>query len=163
VAGRFFGMNFQQADQFNAVHGNQFIADLMPKHPVYTAMLPESARAVIGLPHPSGRAAMRMLENEGFHWENYIDIFDGGPTMTVRTDQIRSIKEAADTKIVAIDATLGEHKAGEKDLVAFGKLGAFRAAYGWLEPCDGGVAIDPEAADLLGVGEGDLITHISRF
>ncbi len=163
VAGRFFGMNFQQADQFNAVHGNQFIADLMPKHPVYTAMLPESARAVIGLPHPSGRAAMRMLENEGFHWENYIDIFDGGPTMTARTDQIRSIKEAADTKIVAIDASLGEHKAGEKDLVAFGKLGSFRATYGWLEPQDGGIAIDPEAADLLGVGEGDLITHISRF
>ena len=24
-------------------------------------------------------------------------------------------------------------------------------------------AIDPEAAQLLGVGEGDLITHISRF
>ena len=163
VAGRFFGMNFQQADQFNAVHGNQFIADLMPKHPVYTAMLPESARAVIGLPHPSGRAAMRMLENEGFHWENYIDIFDGGPTMTARTDQIRSIKEAADTKIVAIDASLGEHKAGEKELVAFGKLGAFRATYGWLEPRDAGVAIDPQAADLLGVGEGDLITHISRF
>lgn len=163
VAGRFFGMNFQQADQFNAVHGNQFIADLMPKHPVYTAMLPESARAVIGLPHPSGRAAMRMLENEGFHWENYIDIFDGGPTMTVRTDQIRSIKEAVESKIVAIDTTLGEHKAGEKDLVAFGRLGGFRAAYAWLEPRDGGMAIDPEAADLLGVGKGDLITHISRF
>ncbi len=35
VAGRFFGMNFQDADEFNARHGNQFIADLMPKHPVY--------------------------------------------------------------------------------------------------------------------------------
>ncbi|MDE2436802.1 MAG: arginine N-succinyltransferase, partial [Sphingomonadales bacterium] len=64
VAGRFFGMNFQDADEFNAKHGNQFIADLMPKHPVYVAMLPESARAVIGLPHPNGRAAMRMLEEE---------------------------------------------------------------------------------------------------
>ena len=163
VAGRFFGMNFQQADQFNAVHGNQFIADLMPKHPVYTAMLPESARAVIGLPHPSGRAAMRMLENEGFHWENYIDIFDGGPTMTVRTEQIRSIKEAVDSKITSIDNSLGEHKAGEKDLVSFGKLAAFRAAYGWLEHRDGGVAIDPDAATLLGVGEGDTITHVGRW
>ena len=54
VAGRFFGMSFQEADQFNAIHGNQFIADLMPKHPVYTAMLPETARQVIGRPHPSG-------------------------------------------------------------------------------------------------------------
>jgi arginine N-succinyltransferase len=135
----------------------------MPKHPVYTAMLPEGARAVIGMPHPSGRAAMRMLENEGFHWENYIDIFDGGPTMTVRTEQIRSIKEAADAKIIAVDASLGEHKGGEKDLVSFGRLGAFRAAYGWLERRDGGVAIDPEAAALLGVGGGDTITHVGRW
>ncbi|WP_066488757.1 arginine N-succinyltransferase, partial [Sphingomonas sp. CCH9-F2] len=85
LAGRFFGMNFQQADEFNAINGHQFIADLMPKHPIYTAMLSDTARAAIGLPHPSGRAAMRMLENEGFAFENYIDIFDGGPTMTART------------------------------------------------------------------------------
>jgi arginine N-succinyltransferase len=163
VAGRFFGMNFQQADEFNAVHGNQFIADLMPKHPVYTAMLPESARAVIGMPHPSGRAAMRMLENEGFHWENYVDIFDGGPTMTARTDQIRSVREARDTQIVAIDAGLGDHKKGEKDLIAHGKLDDFRAAYGWLELRDGGIAIDPDGARLLGVVEGDVITHVARW
>ena len=87
LAGRFFGMNFQDADRFNATHGHQFIADLFPKHPIYVAMLTESARSVIGLPHPSGRAAMRMLESEGFAFENYIDIFDGGPTMTARTDQ----------------------------------------------------------------------------
>ncbi|MEY4671805.1 MAG: hypothetical protein RLZZ415_1684, partial [Pseudomonadota bacterium] len=126
VAGRFFGMNFQDADEFNAKHGNQFIADLMPKHPVYIAMLSEAAKAVIGVPHPSGRAAMRMLEEEGFAWENYIDIFDGGPTMTVRTDQIRSIREAQDQAVVAVDAALGDHKAGEKRLLAVGRLADFR-------------------------------------
>ena len=94
LAGKFFGMSFQQADEFNAVHGNQFIADLMPKHPIYTAMLTDGARAAIGLPHPSGRAAMRMLEHEGFAFENYVDIFDGGPTMTARTDQVRTVREA---------------------------------------------------------------------
>ena len=93
VAGRFFGMSFQEADYFNAINGNQFIADLMPKHPVYIAMLPETARSAIGLPHPSGRAAMRMLEEEGFAYEGYVDIFDGGPTMTARTDRVRSICE----------------------------------------------------------------------
>ena len=91
VAGRFFGMSFQEADQFNAVHGNQFIADLMPKHPIYIAMLPESARAVIGLPHPSGRAAMRMLESEGFalrelcrHLRRRPDDDRAAPTRSVR-------------------------------------------------------------------------------
>src|SRR3546814_11818270 len=85
-------MNVQDADQFNAIHGNQFIADLMPKHPIYIAMLTDTARAAIGLPHPSGRAAMRMLENEGFGFDNYIDIFDGGPTMTARTDRVKAVQ-----------------------------------------------------------------------
>jgi arginine N-succinyltransferase len=163
VAGRFFGMTFQDADEFNAKFGNQFIADLMPKHPVYIAMLSEAARHVIGVPHPSGRAAMRMLEVEGFAWENYIDIFDGGPTMTVRTDQIRSVREAQVHAIVAIDKGLGEHQSGEKRLVSYGQLAAFRAAYGWIEARDGGVAIDPTCAANLGVKEGDNIIHVARW
>lgn len=162
VAGRFFGMNFQEADEFNAVHGNQFIADLMPKHPVYIAMLPETARNVIGMPHPTGRAAMRMLENEGFRWEKYIDIFDGGPTMTGRTDDIVSVKDAQDKKITAIDERLGDNKVGEKMLVAHGRLTDFVAAYGWVEDRGDDIAIDPEGAALLGVGEGDTITIIPR-
>jgi arginine N-succinyltransferase len=163
VAGRFFGMNFQDADEFNAKHGNQFIADLMPKHPVYIAMLSEHARAVIGVPHPSGRAAMRMLENEGFAWESYIDIFDGGPTMTVRTDQIRSVREAQDHRIVALDDGLGEHGAGEKCLISTGHFANFRTAYGWIEQREGGVALDSGSAAVLGVGPDDLITHVSRW
>ena len=163
VAGRFFGMNFQDADQFNARKGNQFIADLMPKHPVYIAMLPDSARAVIGVPHPSGRAAMRMLEEEGFAWESYIDIFDGGPTMTVRTDAIRSLREAVDSAVVALDPALGEHKSGEKRLVAIGRLAEFRCAFGWIAEQSGGIALDPDCAGLLGVGQGDTVTHVARW
>ena len=163
VAGRFFGMNFQEADQFNAINGNQFIADLMPKHPVYIAMLSEAARHVIGIPHPTGRAAMRMLENEGFAWENYIDIFDGGPTMTVRTDQIRSIREAQDARIVAIDDALGEHTGGEKKLIAHGRMADFRCAYGWAAPREDGIAIDPACACLLGVDVGQTVTHVARW
>jgi len=163
VAGRFFGMNFQDADEFNAKYGNQFIADLMPKHPVYIAMLTEAARHVIGIPHPTGRAAMRMLENEGFAWENYIDIFDGGPTMTVRTDQIRSIREARDAAIVGLDESLGENDSGEKMLVAQGEMAEFRCAYGWVKPCDGGIAIDPECAEVLGVGPGATVTTVARW
>jgi arginine N-succinyltransferase len=158
IAGRFFGMSFHEADEFNAIHGNQFIADLMPKHPVYTAMLSETARAAIGQPHPSGRAAMRMLENEGFAWENYIDIFDGGPTMTARTDNIRSIREATESVIVDIKAG-GETKV----LAARGHLADFVAAYAHIDAVDGGIVMDPEGAAALGVAQGDSVTHVSRW
>ncbi|MBX3564582.1 MAG: arginine N-succinyltransferase [Sphingomonas sp.] len=157
VAGRFFGMSFQEADSFNAVHGTQFIADMMPKHPIYTAMLQESARSVIGMPHPSGRAAMRMLENEGFAFENYIDIFDGGPTMTARTDQVKAIRDSVASKIVAIEGH------GEPVLASAGRLGDFRAAYGRVAAKDGGVAVDADCAKLLGVGEGDELLHVARL
>ena len=163
VAGRFFGMNFQDADEFNAKYGNQFIADLMPKHPVYIAMLSEAARHVIGIPHPTGRAAMRMLETEGFAWENYIDIFDGGPTMTVRTDQIRSIREARDARVVALDPRLGDHQRGEKQLVAHGEMAGFRCASGWVEARDEGIALDPDCAALLGVEPGATVTCVARW
>jgi len=153
VAGRFFGMNFQDADAFNATHGNQFIADLMPKHPIYTAMLPEAARAVVGLPHPSGRAAMRMLENEGFAFEKYVDIFDGGPTMTARTDQVRTIREAVDTAVTGIA------EGGEPALIAAGRLGGFRACLGTV---GAGGTIDAASADALGIAEGAMMTHVAR-
>ncbi len=158
LAGRFFGMNFQDADQFNAVHGHQFIADLMPKHPIYTAMLSETARAAIGLPHPSGRAAMRMLENEGFAFENYVDIFDGGPTMTARTDNVRTIQRAREARVTAI-----EDAAGEEALVATGRLGRFRCAYGAVWAMADGVAVDPACATALAVAEGDSVRHVARL
>lgn len=158
LAGRFFGMNFQDADQFNAINGHQFIADLMPKHPIYTAMLTESARAAIGLPHPSGRAAMRMLENEGFAFENYVDIFDGGPTMTARTDRVRTIAEARQSRIAAIDGG-----GGEQDLVATGHLADFRAAFGDVREAADGIVLAGDCAEALAVGEGDTVLHVSRI
>jgi len=162
VAGRFFGMSFQEADEFNAKFGNQFIADLMPKHPVYISMLQESAKTVIGVPHPSGRAAMRMLENEGFAWENYIDIFDGGPTMTARTDQIRSIREAKDVTITKISHSAGEQNIDQKKLLTIGRLHAFKAAYGWIDDRGDDVIMDAECAQALNISVGDQVTYVER-
>ncbi len=157
VAGRFFGMNFQDADYFNATHGHQFIADLFPKHPVYTAMLSETARAAIGLPHPSGRAAMRMLENEGFAFENYVDIFDGGPTMTAKTDYVRSIRDSRPATVSAIDAV-----AGDPALIATGTMSDFRCCFGTTSGEGDAVTIDPDTATTLDIGTGAAIRWVAR-
>ncbi|MEM9501745.1 MAG: arginine N-succinyltransferase [Pseudomonadota bacterium] len=158
VAGRFFGMGFQEADYFNAINGNQFIADLMPKHPVYVAMLGEDARSVIGVPHPTGRAAMRMLENEGFRYEGYVDIFDGGPSMIARTDDVTSVKGSTSAKVTDVD--LAE---GERAILATGRLETFRACYGARKfDGNGGIAIDAVAADALDVSLGDAVWSVER-
>jgi arginine N-succinyltransferase len=160
IAGRFFGMNFQEADEFNAAHGTQFIADLMPKTPIYTAMLPESARHVMGVPHPSGRAAMRMLEKEGFQFDCYIDIFDGGPTMVAQTDQIRTVR---DSRELVLADVMEEEVDGASMVLAAGRLAGFASACG-------NVATDPEeratlgrtTADLLGLKPGDRFLAMGR-
>lgn len=156
IAGRFFGMTFDEADTFNALHGNQFIADLMPKHPVYVAMLSDAARHVLGRPNVSGRAAMRMLENEGFAHESYVDIFDGGPTMTARTDQVHSIRNSRAAMMS------GVADGGTLSLVASGRLASFRCAYGHVKDGADGLTLDAKATGLLGISEGDAVHWIER-
>lgn len=159
VGGRFFGMTFREADEFNAVHGNQFIADLMPKISIYKAMLPESALHVVGVPHVSGRPAMRMLQQEGFTRDRYIDIFDGGPAMTVATDEIATIRNARDDVVVDVgDPGPG----GTTSIVAIGKLATFRSCLARVSVVEGGLMIDPVAAEALGIARGAHVTHVPR-
>ena len=157
IGGRFFGMSFPEADGFNAVHGTQFIADLFPKTPIYVSMLPEAARAVIGQPHPSGRAAMRMLENENLTFTDYVDIFDGGPSMVGRTDKVASIANS-DWHVVGTPLEEG----GEQMICATGRLKTFRSCHarGLVE--DGKMRLDPKALDILDLEEGDRVLAVSR-
>ncbi|TXC64507.1 arginine N-succinyltransferase [Sphingosinicella ginsenosidimutans] len=158
IAGKFFGMDFKEADAFNGAHGTQFIADLMPKTPIYTAMLPPEAVAVMRQPHPTGRAAMRMLEQEGFSGEGYIDIFDGGPTMSVATDSIRTLRHAKELTVAGI---VDSHGAPVM-LAAAGGLDDF--ASGWAHVAiDGDTAtIDADSAAALGVAVGDRLLAAER-
>ncbi len=51
----FFKMEFSQADYLTGVGNKAFIAELMPKFPLYTCFLSEEARGVIGRVHPNRR------------------------------------------------------------------------------------------------------------
>lgn len=159
IAGRFFGMGFQEADAFNGVNGTQFISDLMPKTPIYTAMLPESARAVMGVPHPSGRAALRMLEAEGFRYDGYIDIFDGGPTVSCALDDVRTVRESCAYRLAGTHDDGG----GPTMLLASGRLQDFAACFGRVHIGPEGTAtLDPRSAQLLGIEAGDTFLAVSR-
>jgi arginine N-succinyltransferase len=158
LAGRFFDMSFPEADQFNAIHGTRFIADLMPRTPIYVALLAESAQAVIGQPHPSGQAALRMLEEEGFIYDRYIDIFDGGPTVTAPTDRIRTVREATQERVLEVGTGGKQHA-----ILATGRLKDFAACFATIRRVPRkGLCIDPGAARLLGVKAGDQVLAVTR-
>lgn len=92
VGSHFFHMSFAEADRLTLATDKQFIADLMPRNPIYVKLLSTEAQAVIGQAHPSTQAAMNILLKEGFRYNKYIDIFDGGPTLEVPLSKIKTIE-----------------------------------------------------------------------
>ena len=84
IGRHFFDMPFVDADKRSA-ETKQFIADLMPQHPIYVPMLPPDAQAIIGQVHLETEPAVKLLKQEGFEFGDEVDIFDAG----VARDQIR--------------------------------------------------------------------------
>lgn len=99
----FFGIEFQDAVNTAALKGSQFISDLMPKYPIYIDLLAQEAQEVIGKPHDSSAPALHMLKKEGFQFNGYVDLFDGGPSVQSETQLISSVKDSqvSDYKVVA--------------------------------------------------------------
>ncbi|GAA3959145.1 arginine N-succinyltransferase [Allohahella marinimesophila] len=88
----FFHFEFPQADYLSGTGNKAFIAELMPRHPIYTVFLNEAARDCIAQVHRDTLPALRMLEAEGFRKNNMIDIFDGGPCVEVELASIAAVE-----------------------------------------------------------------------
>jgi arginine N-succinyltransferase len=99
-----------------------------------------------------------MLEAEGFVFDRYIDIFDGGPTVVAPTDHIRTIREARGETIAEI-ADGGTTRM----MVASGRLKDFRACCASVKKLPRkGICIDRGAAELLEVEVGDEVVMVAK-
>src|SRR5207248_1804204 len=99
----FFAMEYSTADYLTGIGQKAFIAELMPKHPVYVNLLPAAARDAIGAVHVDAAPARAMLEQEGFRYEGYVDIFDAGPTLECFRETIDAVRRSQ-----TLPVTLGE-------------------------------------------------------
>ncbi len=97
----FFRMEFHQADYLTGIGNRAFIAQLMPRFPLYSCFLSEEARAVIGRVHPHSEPALAMLRAEGFSYQGYVDIFDAGPVVECETAKIRAVRDSQ-TLVLAV-------------------------------------------------------------
>ena len=91
----FFSMEFKQADYLVGLGNKVFIAELMPKYPLYVNLLSPEAQAVISHVHEKTKPALRLLEKEGFQHIGYVDIFDAGPTVESQLKDVSSVKKPA--------------------------------------------------------------------
>ena len=151
VGRHFFDVELPKADYLSMVD-KRFIADLMPRHPIYIPLLPADARQVIGEVHEQTRPAKKLLESEGFRFAGMVDIFDAGPVVTCRVQDIRTARESHSAMVTDIlDAKIES----EVFLIATARP-EFRACAGHLESANGTV-IPRDIATALGVAVGDRI------
>lgn len=90
----FFSIDFPTADYLTGIGQKVFIAELMPKYPVYVNLLSTEAQKVIGKVHNKTQPALRLLKSEGFSWKRYVDIFDAGPTVEADVSQIHTVRDS---------------------------------------------------------------------
>jgi arginine N-succinyltransferase len=157
VGGRFYAMSFAEADHINGTTGNQFIADLGPRAPIYVNMLSQEAQAVIGKAHDDGRSARSLLTEEGFRDEGYVDIFDAGPTLVATIDDLHAIRDLRHAMFArASDAdVLRDH------LITTGTGAAFRCTAGSVEASGGQAVTDSRSAATLSLSAGDGFSYLA--
>ncbi|WP_312804154.1 arginine N-succinyltransferase [Atlantibacter hermannii] len=152
---RFFSMAFSRADYLCGTGQKAFIAELMPKHPIYTHFLTPEAQAVIGQVHPQTAPARAVLEKEGFRYRDYIDIFDGGPTLECDIDRVRAIRKSRLVEVAegqpAVDETF------PACMVANEKYDIFRVMLIRANPDTPRLVLDAATLDALKCQPGDTV------
>ncbi len=146
----FYRMDFAEADNFSATTDNQFIIDLGPRYPIYVDLLPDSARGAIAETHPDGAPARRLLEREGLRFEGVIDIFDGGPLLSCRLNDTRTIKSS-----IRMPFKIGKPIGFDKALLSNDCVENFACTLASCVVQEDYVIVSKEALSALNMKEGD--------
>jgi len=156
----FFSMDFPTVDYLTGIGDKVFIAELMPKYPIYVSLLSKQAQAVIGKVHEKTRPALQLLEQEGFSCRGYVDIFDAGPTVEANLQHILTA-QASRKMPVEINNSIADLDENDAPLcyVINTKVDGFRAVAAQVHVNKAAqiAQLSKQNADALGVTNGDLV------
>jgi arginine N-succinyltransferase len=103
VGRKFFGIDYNKVEYYNGTLNNTFIAEMMPYHPLYVALINEEAQAVMGLVHKEAELQCNLLSEQGFEPDKYVEIFDSGPILIAQRNALsvnQNIKKVELTLII---------------------------------------------------------------
>jgi len=152
VGAHFYQIEFDQADYLSSHGKKSFVAELMPRYPVYVDLLPPEAQACIAKTHKDTLPARTLLEAEGMRFENHIDIFDAGPVLESHVDTTRAARESLLLPIELDDSAPGD---GVRHLVSNTSLTDFRVILVPRAPHSGSLKLtraEARALNLAGDG-----------
>lgn len=153
----FFNMDYRTADNYSVIKTKTFIAELMPPHPIYVTLLTDAAQEAIAQPHESSLDTFRLLQREGFTVGKHIDIFDGGPVLEARVDELNTVKNRRMKTV-----RRGEGSRGVLHLVANTGSTDFLCTLATLNDGIGEVIrLNSNVADVLCVDDGDDLAIVA--
>ncbi|HYD79743.1 MAG TPA: arginine N-succinyltransferase [Paucimonas sp.] len=155
---KFFQMDYLEAERLvEGARNRTLIVELMPHYPIYVPLLPGEAQAAMGQVHPEGELPFRMLSEEGFEPDEFIDIFDGGPILRAHKHALRSFSSSARREVAYMVTPDDTPKTSY--LVCNAREAGFRAVIAEcprLESAES-IVLSPEAMRCLDVVNGDAV------
>lgn len=136
---------FLEADAEYFDRNPDALGQIVPIGKIPTSSMPVDVRASIAQPHASGRAAMRLLQGEGFIFSGTIDLFDAGPIMSVYRDTIRTNLESRIAPVTSAAPQSDE----DFMLISAGTVADFRAVVTRGRSEKSGPIISPQALTAL--------------
>lgn len=159
VGNKFMDIEFLEAD-YLSMKSKSFIEELLPNYPLITNLLPQEAQDVIGKVHDHTIPARKILEREGFSYKGLVGIFEPGPVLEAKLEDVRSFKNS---KVLTVAAIKNELSDAETFIITnSGEKLEFRATVGEMElKGDSECFIQTELAATLKLSQGDKIRFVS--
>lgn len=152
----FFSLDFPTADYLTGIGQKVFIAELMPKYPIYVKLLSEAAQKAIGNVHDKTKPALQLLMSEGFISQGYVDIFDAGPTVEAHLKNIKTVNASQRMPIAIADV---EQSRAQEYFIINTKVETFRgvSAYATVDEAQQTLIVSSETASALDIDKGDQV------
>lgn len=153
----FFAMDYATIEQYQGIKSRSFITEMMPPHPIYVPLLSEAARQVLGQPDSSAEETCRLLYREGFKPGEFVDIFDGGPTLSAPLEQLQTIVNARTKSVKPTESSMGL-----RYLVSNPSFDEFRCTLGQLTDGIGDtLRLNSQVVSQLGLEDGDEVHYVA--
>ena len=157
VGKNFFCSDYYSADVLSGIGEKEFIEALMPAHPIYISLLPQSAREVIGQVHTHTAPAKKILLREGFKETDEVDIFDAGPILQAKREDLVTWEATKEAEVQVSSSKL----TGTKQTLVTNNSLNFKVTLCPAKPDEGNqLIISPETAKTLAVESGDKIQYL---
>lgn len=159
VGKKYMDIEFVQAD-YLIMKSKSFIEELLPKYPILVDLLPKEAQEVVAQVHPNTVPARKILEQEGFEFCGLVGIFEPGPVLETKLDDVRALKES---KVLQISKITHDEIDSEVFIISTsGEDKDFKACLGKLSINEDGTAtICAVTATALKLRLGEKLRYVS--